>query len=89
MAYQLYAKVQIAFPKYRTIAINTAESCPLQVRRRPAPGLTYLNALPVKSAHINTRVRTVGMTIFDYVAISVLIGLALYAGVLLYLRRKM
>jgi hypothetical protein len=29
------------------------------------------------------------MTIFDYVAIGVLIGLALYAGVLLYLRRKM
>jgi hypothetical protein len=29
------------------------------------------------------------MTLFDYVAISVLIALALWAGVLLYLRRKM
>jgi hypothetical protein len=29
------------------------------------------------------------MTLFDYVAIGVLIALALWAGVLLYLRRKM
>jgi hypothetical protein len=29
------------------------------------------------------------MTLFDYVAIGVLIGLALWAGVLLYPRRKM
>jgi len=34
MAYRLYAKVKIAFPKYRTIAINIAESCSLRVRRR-------------------------------------------------------
>jgi hypothetical protein len=32
---------------------------------------------------------TVGMTLFDYVAIGVLIALALWASVLLYLRRKM
>jgi hypothetical protein len=29
------------------------------------------------------------MTLFDYVAIGVLIALALWAGVLLHLRRKM
>jgi hypothetical protein len=29
------------------------------------------------------------MTLFDYVAIGALIALALWAGVLLYLRRKM
>jgi hypothetical protein len=33
--------------------------------------------------------RAVGMTLFDYVAIGALIALALWAGVLLYLRRKM
>jgi hypothetical protein len=59
------------------------------IKRRPAPGLTYLNGLPVKSVHINMRGGTVGMTLFDYVAIGVLIALALWASVLLYLRRKM
>lgn len=34
MAYQLYAKGKIAFSKVWTIAINTARSCPLRVRRR-------------------------------------------------------
>jgi hypothetical protein len=73
----------------RTIAVNTAETCPLRIKRRPAPpGLTYLNGLPVKSVHINMRGTAVGMTLFDYVAIGVLIALALWAGVLLYLRRK-
>jgi len=51
--------------------------------------LTYLNGLPVKSVHINMRGRAVGMTLLDYVAIGVLIALALWAVVLLYLRRKM
>jgi hypothetical protein len=69
--------------------INTVESCPLRVKRRPAPGLTYLNGLPVKSVHINMRGRAVGMTLFDYVAVGVLVALALWVGVLLYLRRKM
>jgi hypothetical protein len=73
----------------KEIAINTAESCPLRVKRQPAPGLTYLNGLPVKSVHINMCGRAAGMSLFDYVAIGVLVGLALWAGVLLYLRRKM
>ena len=61
----------------------------LRVKRRPALGLTYLNGLPAKSVHINMRGRATGMTLFDYVAIGVLIALALWAGMLLYLRRKM
>ena len=61
----------------------------LRVKRRPAPMLTYLNGLPAKSVHINMRGRAVGMTLFDYAAMGVLIAVALWAGVLLYLRRKM
>ena len=53
------------------------------------PRLTYLNGLPVKSVHTNMRGKAAGMTLFDYVAIGVLVALALWAGVLLYLRRKM
>jgi hypothetical protein len=71
------------------MAVNTGESCPLRVKPRPAPRLIYRNGMPMKSVHINARGRAIGMSLFDYMAIGVLIALVLWAGVLFYLQRKM
>ena len=71
------------------MAVNKAGSCPLRLKPRPAPGLIYRNGVPMKSVHINARGRAIGMSLFDYMAIGILIALALWAGVLLYLQRKL
>lgn len=71
------------------MAENTAESCPLRVKSRPAAGLIYRNGVPMKSVQINARGGAIGMSLFDYMAIGVLIALVLWAGVLLYLQRKL